>query len=141
MSITRPLSRIRSITSARPLGLGARAIPPPAPFLDVNAVVAIYFRPPALLRDLLREDGLLVDDERLRVDPDDLPEPFFEPRLRLRLEVEVEVDLDPELEDRERRFGSPPLELFALVERLRRRGFRSGSSSSSASSSPPSSSS
>src|SRR3954465_1738778 len=105
MSITSPLSRIRSITSARPLGLGARAIPPPAPFLDVNAVVAIYFRPPALLRDLLREDDdLLVDDERLRVDPDDLPEPFFEPRLRLRLEVEV--DLDPELEDRERRFGS-----------------------------------
>src|SRR5205085_9275455 len=38
-STTRPLSRIRSMTSARPLGFGERIIPPP--LCDVIAVVAM----------------------------------------------------------------------------------------------------
>src|SRR3954471_12355540 len=109
MSITSPLSRIRSITSARPLGLGARAIPPPAPFLVVSAVVAIYLRPPDLLRE---DDFLFVDlpfEERLRDDE----RPLEDERLR---------DDDDDVDDDDERlrffFGSPPFELFAL-----RRGF------------------
>src|SRR5436853_6988598 len=96
-------------------------MPPPAPFLDVNAVVVIYFRHPALLRDLLfDEDDLLVDPRLRDCDAeDDLLEPFLEPRLR----------------DRDVRFfGSPPFERLRVL----RRG-RSSSGSSSASSSSSSS--
>src|SRR3954453_21073067 len=99
MSITSPLSRIRSITSARPLGFGERAMPPPAPFLDVSAVVAIYLRPPALLRD---DDLLLVERPFEARAPEDE---------RFRDDVDRDFDRD--------RFGSPPFErLFALVEDL-----------------------
>src|SRR3954468_4058299 len=131
MSITRPLSRIRSITSARPLGFGERAMPAPAPFLDVSAVVAIYFRPPALL--FRRGDDLLLAERPL---PEDERPP-------------LDVELLRDDADRDR-FGSPPFERlldllavlrFELEERDRvcRLGF--SSSSSRASSSPSSSSS
>src|SRR5438067_13365002 len=114
-------------------------MPPPVPFLDVSAVVAIYFRPPDLLFDELLFDDLLFDErplgDRLReddVDEEERLEPFFDPRLRLRLPLELPPEL--ELDDRDRFLGSPPFELLALREVLARFGLRRGSSSSSSSS-------
>jgi hypothetical protein len=100
--------------------------------------VAIYFRPPALLRDFgLLRDELFRDDAA-----EDLLEPFFEPRLRLRLLLELELELERErepdfaLDERDRFFGSPPFELFGFRDRVCcRRGFRRGASSSGSSSS------
>src|SRR3954471_5430733 len=52
--MTRPLSRMRSTTSARPVGLGARATPPPPPPRVASAVVAM-FSPPYFLLEVALE--------------------------------------------------------------------------------------
>src|SRR5947207_3006880 len=130
MSITRPLSRIRSTTSARPVGCGARCTPPPTPLL-VMAVVAIVLLPqlerPRPDDDLLRDEPLFderpppfeLDDERRLLCDEELPLFFDEPRLRLR-EDELLLLLLLRLPLLDERFGSPPLELprLRLDERL-----------------------
>src|SRR5436853_2564137 len=96
MSITSPLSRIRSITSARPLGCGARATPPPVPRV-ASVVLAIASLPQLRLfddDDLPRVDLRFDDDDDER-EPERLP--LLDPRPRL-----------------DEPFGSPPFD-----ERLR----------------------
>src|SRR4051812_49797384 len=105
--MTSPLSRIRSMTSARPLGFGARWTPPDAP-LVVSAVLipllpAAFPRRIASVRtppQLLADDALDRDDlprEPLFDEPFDRPdEPFdeldFEELDRLRLDELFEPD-------------------------------------------------
>src|SRR3954453_20477727 len=77
-SMTRPLSRIRSMTSANPLGFGARVTPPPP--LVVRAVVLIRLSPRGRLRRSPSVAGcrqLLLDDDLARDLPDDA-RPFDE---------------------------------------------------------------
>src|SRR5256885_16598057 len=104
--MTRPLSRIRSTTSASPLGWGARATPPPVP-LVVRAVVAMslppYFERPRA--DDLERDEPLFDEPRLDVPLFD--EPLFdEPRL----------EEDRLLEDDRPREDDRPLEDDRLLD-------------------------
>src|SRR3954463_14356738 len=76
--MTRPLSRIRSTTSARPLGLGARPSRWPVLPLVASACVAIAsYLPPSVLRPVEDEDFRL--DELLLDDPL-LPLPELAPR-------------------------------------------------------------
>src|SRR4051812_26651882 len=103
--MTRPLSRIRSTTSARPLGLGARPSRWPVLPLVASACVAIAsYLPPLVLRPLededFRLDELLLDDPLLRLDA-----------LLLRLD-----ELPPRLDELPPRLNELPLRLDELFD-------------------------
>src|SRR4051812_219119 len=126
-SITNPLSRIRSSTSASPLGLGARCTPP----LVAKAVLVIVH--PSLRRSMpLRFQAFAFD-------------------LEFDFDFDFELEFERDLVDFllvllfEDPFVDRPFELLRLRLRLGCRrfglGFSSGSSSSASSSSSGSSSS
>src|SRR4051794_15586837 len=122
--MTRPLSRMRSTTSARPVGWGARWTPAPPPRV-VNAVVAMLVRASYFLLEvaLARErEPLLLGP--LRLVPLLLRRPL--PDVDLELERLRGNELLP--------FVPPPL-LFCLVVARRLRSSSSSSSCSSYSSS------
>src|SRR3954447_17220598 len=106
--MTSPLSRIRSITSARPLGLGARWTPD-AP-LVVSAVLLMPLLPAAFPRRFasVRTRPQLLLEDALDRDFDDPPD-FDRPRL-------ADRDDDPPPGPRLRR--EPLLLLLALLELL-----------------------
>src|SRR3954452_5129834 len=97
MSITRPLSRIRSMTSASPVGFGAR-VTPPAPRV-VSAVVLMPLLPAAFPRRIasVRTRPQLLPEDAFERDFEDPPLDFAE--------LDRPPDLDeldfPRLDDRD----------------------------------------
>src|SRR3954454_5991948 len=112
MSITRPLSRIRSMTSASPVGFGAR-VTPPAPRV-VSAVVLMPLLPAAFPRRIasVRTRPQLLPEDAFERDFEDPPLDFAE--------LDRPPDLDeldsPRLDDRD---DEPPPDPRLRLELLR----------------------
>src|SRR5437762_11208783 len=111
--MTRPLSRIRSTTSARPVGCGARWIPaPPGPLVASDVVAIVYFLPARLLPPLDEDFDLDLDEPRLDdelfepPEPEDLPR-ALEPLLFVELAL-LRLVLLLRLLDEEPLFGFEP---------------------------------
>src|SRR3954451_1443412 len=111
--MTRPLSRMRSTTSARPVGLGARWTPPPPPPRVASAVDAMSVPPYFLLEVALARERDAVLLRRPLPDVDfgvDFAFGFEAERLR---EDEALLAFAARVRDRDR----PPLDFCFAVAR------------------------